>query len=196
MPELRRREARNVATPLSCCSADDVISMPETLLVTAGKPLLTLESADAMASAAIAEAKRRKFKDISVFVLDGAGRVIVSKTMLNCPLLIPELAHGKAGAAIGTHSSSRALKDKCVPLSLPLRVVMRGEHSSEMYSLTSTYSNCVVQVCSRPYSPAPCNDDHRWQQQPALLCCPRWCPLPGWIKQYHRCHWGFWGFCR
>ena len=76
------------------------------------KPQLSLEAADAMASAAIAEAKTRKFKDISVFVVDATGRVLVSKPMLNCPPLIPEIAHGKAGAAVGTHSSSRALKDK------------------------------------------------------------------------------------
>lgn len=89
------------------------LSIQSPSLVASGKPLLTLEAADAMASGAIAEAKAKKFKDISVFVLDASGRVLVSKTMLGCPLLIPEIAHGKAGAAVGTHSSSRSLKDKC-----------------------------------------------------------------------------------
>jgi glc operon protein GlcG len=60
----------------------------------------------------LAEAKARKFKDISVFVVDCNGRVIVSKTQIGCPRLNPSIALGKAGAAIGTHSSSRALKDK------------------------------------------------------------------------------------
>jgi len=79
------------------------------------RPQLTLEAADVAASAALAEAKERSFKDISVVVLDSSGRVLVSKTMVNCPKLIPELAYAKAGAVIGTHASSRALKDKYVP---------------------------------------------------------------------------------
>ena len=79
------------------------------------RPQLTLEAADAAASAALAEAKERSFKDISVVVLDSSGRVLVSKTMVNCPKLIPEMAYAKAGAVIGTHASSRALKDKYVP---------------------------------------------------------------------------------
>lgn len=97
--------------------------MPSSL-VTTGKPQLTLEAADAMASAAVSEATSKKFKDVSVFVLDASGRVLVSKTMLNCPLLIPEIAHGKAGAAIGTQSSSRALKDKYVPDRTPQLLAM------------------------------------------------------------------------
>ena len=55
-----------------------------------------------------------KFKDISVVVLDAAGRELVSKTQPGCPPLIPHIAKAKAGAVIGTHSSSRALKDKCI----------------------------------------------------------------------------------
>ena len=35
--------------------------------------------------------------------------------MVGVPNLIPAIAEAKAGAAIGTHSSSRALKDKYVP---------------------------------------------------------------------------------
>ena len=89
-----------------------------------GKPVLTLEAADAMASAALAECRERGFKDISVFVLDPAGRVLVSKTMLGCPKLIPDIAHSKAGACIGTHSSSRALKDKYVPDRTPQLLAM------------------------------------------------------------------------
>ena len=77
--------------------APNVKSTPGTDTLTSswlapGKPVMTLEAADTMASAALKEAQSRKFKDISVFVLDAAGRVLVSKTMLNCPKLIPEIA--------------------------------------------------------------------------------------------------------
>jgi uncharacterized protein GlcG (DUF336 family) len=89
-----------------------------------GKPVLTLEAADAMASAAVAEAKSRNYNDISVCVLDTSGRVLVSKTMLGCPRLIPEIARAKAGCAVGTHSSSRALKDKYVPDRTPQLLAM------------------------------------------------------------------------
>ena len=90
----------------------------------AGKPQLTLEAADTMASAAIAECKSKGFKDVSVFVVDGNGRTLVSKTMLGVPQLIPAIAEAKAGAAIGTHSSSRALKDKYVPDRTPQLLAM------------------------------------------------------------------------
>ena len=79
---------------------------------------------DAMASAAIAEASKRQFKDISVYVVDATGRVIVSKTMLGCPGLIPNIAHAKAGAAVATHTSSRALKEKYIPDRTPQLMAM------------------------------------------------------------------------
>eukprot|EP00419_Tripos_fusus_P052881 CAMPEP_0172813042 /NCGR_PEP_ID=MMETSP1075-20121228/10416_1 /TAXON_ID=2916 /ORGANISM="Ceratium fusus, Strain PA161109" /LENGTH=267 /DNA_ID=CAMNT_0013652685 /DNA_START=51 /DNA_END=854 /DNA_ORIENTATION=- len=130
---------RNSRSLLSCCSASDVEMEQSPPLVSAGKPLLTLEAADAMASAAIAEAKSKKFKDISVFVLDASTRVLVSKTMLNCPPLIPELAHGKAGAAIGTHSSSRALKDKYVP-----------DRTPQLLAMTTIGGNSNLPFCAVP----------------------------------------------
>ena len=83
--------------------------------LTESAPRLTLEAADEMASAAIKEAKARGFKDLSVYVLDAAGRTIVSKTMINCPNLPPKLAHAKAMLCVSTHSNSRALRDKYVP---------------------------------------------------------------------------------
>eukprot|EP00320_Phaeocystis_rex_P020168 CAMPEP_0119061246 /NCGR_PEP_ID=MMETSP1178-20130426/5080_1 /TAXON_ID=33656 /ORGANISM="unid sp, Strain CCMP2000" /LENGTH=161 /DNA_ID=CAMNT_0007042437 /DNA_START=15 /DNA_END=500 /DNA_ORIENTATION=- len=92
--------------------------------VATGKPQLTLEAADTMASAAIAESKSRGFNDISVFVLDGSGRTLVSKTMIGVPKLIPAIAEAKAGAVIGTHASSRALKDKYVPDRTPQLLAM------------------------------------------------------------------------
>jgi len=103
--------------------------------VTIGKPQLTLEAADKMASTAIGECRNRSFKDISVFVVDGNGRTLVSKTMLDCPPLIPALAEGKAGAAIGTHSSSRTLKDKYVPDRTPqlLAMTMTGAATQQPF---------------------------------------------------------------
>ena len=45
-------------------------------LIATGKPQLTLEAADAMASAAIAEAQAKAFKDIAVFVMDTCVRAV------------------------------------------------------------------------------------------------------------------------
>ncbi len=57
-------------------------------------------------------------------MLDLAGRTLVSKTMVGVPNLIPTIAAAKAGAAIGTHSSSRTLKDKYVPDRTPQLLAM------------------------------------------------------------------------
>jgi uncharacterized protein GlcG (DUF336 family) len=80
-----------------------------------GKPTLTLEAADEMASAAIREATERGFNDVAVFVLDANGRTIVSKAMLNVPNLPVKLAHAKAMICVSTGSNSRAVRDKYVP---------------------------------------------------------------------------------
>mmetsp|Transcript_37612 Transcript_37612/g.62281 ORF Transcript_37612/g.62281 Transcript_37612/m.62281 type:complete len:189 (-) Transcript_37612:121-687(-) len=86
----------------------------QTLSIVSRKQL-TLDAADVMAQAAINEARSRDFKDISVAVMDATGRELVAKTQPGCPLLVPHLAKAKAGAAIGTHSNARALKDKYLP---------------------------------------------------------------------------------
>lgn len=87
--------------------------------------MLTLEAADEMASAAVREARSKGFSDISVFVLDAAGRTLVSKTMLDCPPLPQKLAHAKAMACIATRlPSSRALKEKYLPDRLAQLVAM------------------------------------------------------------------------
>lgn len=70
------------------------------------------------------QCRAKGFNDISVFVLDLAGRTLVSKTMVGVPNLIPTIAAAKAGAAIGTHSSSRTLKDKYVPDRTPQLLAM------------------------------------------------------------------------
>ena len=118
------------------CKADGATCTPSSALrlrggaeppsewLVAGAPQLTLAAADAMASAALEEASSRNFNDVSVTVLDATGRVLVSKTMLGCPRLIPDIAHAKAGAAIGTHSSTRTLKDKYVPERTPQLLAM------------------------------------------------------------------------
>lgn len=86
-----------------------------TIVTTTARKQLTLEAADNIASAAIEEAIARRFNGISVAVVDASGRELVCKTQPSCPVLIPHLAKAKAGASIGTHSSSRALKDKYLP---------------------------------------------------------------------------------
>ena len=70
------------------------------------------------------QCRSKGFNDISVSVLDLAGRILVSKTMVGVPNLIPTIAEAKAGAAIGTHSSSRTLKDKYVPERTPQLIAM------------------------------------------------------------------------
>ena len=56
--------------------------------------------------------------------MDLSGRVLVSKTQTGCPRLIPTIALGKAGAAIGTHSSSRSIKEKYIPERTPQLLAM------------------------------------------------------------------------
>ena len=116
--------------------ATDAAAAPAGEWLAPGKPTLTLEAADQMASAAISECKSKGFKDISVFVLDAAGRTLVSKTMVNVPNLIPTLAEAKAGACIGTHTSSRALKEKYVPDRTPqlLAMTMLGATTQQPFA--------------------------------------------------------------
>ena len=81
----------------------------------AGPRQLTLEAADAMASAALREAAAREFNDVSVSVVDASGRELVHKAHPGCPRLIPHLARAKAGCVIGLHAPTRAVKDKYLP---------------------------------------------------------------------------------
>ena len=48
-----------------------------------------------MTNVALAECSARSFKPVSVCVMDASGRVLVSKTMVACATLAPELAHAK-----------------------------------------------------------------------------------------------------
>lgn len=79
-----------------------------------GPPVLSLEAADEMSRVALHEASARGFNPVSVCVLDAAGRVLVTKTMLGCGNLTPDLAIAKASACVGLHCSSRELRDKYV----------------------------------------------------------------------------------
>ena len=129
------------------CVSEDTSAMSQWLA--AGKPQLTLEAADTMASAAIAECKSKGFKDVSVFVVDGNGRTLVSKTMLGVPQLIPAIAEAKAGAAIGTHASSRALKDKYVPDRTPQLLAMTtiGAASAQPFAqLVRIYDAVMIRI--------------------------------------------------
>jgi len=77
-----------------------------------GTPVLTLEAADAMTNVALREATARSFSPVSVCVVDAGGRTLVSKTMLGCANLSPDLALAKAAVCIGLHCSSRELRDR------------------------------------------------------------------------------------
>lgn len=79
-----------------------------------GSPVLSLAAADAMSSAALAEAGSRGFNPVSVCVMDAAGRILVTKTMLGCGRLTPDLAIAKASACVGLLCSSRELRDRYV----------------------------------------------------------------------------------
>ena len=76
-----------------------------------GTPVLTLAAADEMSNVALNEAAARGFNPVSVCVLDPSGRVLVSKTMVACPTLAPELSQAKARTCVGFHVSSRFFKE-------------------------------------------------------------------------------------
>jgi len=79
--------------------------------ITPGKPVLTLEAADEMATVALREAQSRSFNPVSVCVMDAGGRTIVTKTMIESSGLAPAFAACKASTCIAMHCSSRELRD-------------------------------------------------------------------------------------
>ena len=79
-----------------------------------GAPSLTLEAADEMANVALREVSANGFRPVSVCVLDVSGRTLVSKTMVACATLAPDLAQAKARTCVGFHISSRAFRDAYV----------------------------------------------------------------------------------
>ncbi len=103
-------------------------------VIAPGRPTLTLEAADAMASRAIEECKAKSFTDVSVCVVDASGRAIVSKRMIDCASLPQKMALAKAMACIATNAaSSRGLRDKYCPGREPqlLNMVALSTASSE-----------------------------------------------------------------
>ena len=82
--------------------------------LTPGAPVLTLEAADEMSNVALREAYSRSFKPVSVCVLDASGRPLVTKTMVACATLAPELALAKARTCVGFHISSRFFRDNYI----------------------------------------------------------------------------------
>ena len=79
-------------------------------------PTLTLETADAMSSAALREAARIGLEaPLAVVVVDAAGRVLVSKRQNRCANLFPTIAAAKAQTCVNLAMSSRALQKKYVP---------------------------------------------------------------------------------
>lgn len=79
-----------------------------------GTSVLTLEAADEMSNVALNEAAARGFKPVSVVVLDATGRTLVSKTMIACATLAPDLALAKATTCVGFHVSSRVFRDNYI----------------------------------------------------------------------------------
>jgi uncharacterized protein GlcG (DUF336 family) len=82
--------------------------------IASGRPTLTLEAADMMSTVALQEAAARGFAAVSVVVLDASGRPLVTKTMVACPTLAPELAVAKAKTCVGFHMSSRVFRDSYI----------------------------------------------------------------------------------
>jgi uncharacterized protein GlcG (DUF336 family) len=70
---------------------------------------LTLEEANAMASAAIAEARRLELAPISVAVLDAAGTTKAMQTEDRVALMRPQIATAKAWGCLGFGFSTRTV---------------------------------------------------------------------------------------
>ena len=77
------------------------------------KRVLTLATAETIASVAVQTCINKKFAPITVVVLDSAGHTVVSKRMDGCsPVGYEKFAAAKANTAIITRSSSRSFRDK------------------------------------------------------------------------------------
>lgn len=107
-------EQWTVGRVVSITTAPDVVEASRNSWLVPGAPILTLEAADEMANVALREASSRSFSPVSVCVLNASGRAIVTKTMLGCGTLSPDLAVAKASVCISLLCSSRELRDKYV----------------------------------------------------------------------------------
>ena len=70
---------------------------------------LTLAQAQAVITGALAAARQHGFKPMGVVVVDAAAQAVASAREDGASALRLDIAHGKAGAAIGMGASSRAL---------------------------------------------------------------------------------------
>ena len=74
---------------------------------------ITMETADEIASGAVAACKTQGFKPVAVTVLDASGDVLVMKRMTGCPCgSFLEFAHSKAWTAASLHMPSRQFRGK------------------------------------------------------------------------------------
>jgi uncharacterized protein GlcG (DUF336 family) len=91
-------------------------------------PRLTLEAAERIATAALAESHRTGSDPVTVVVLDGGGHVKLVKREDGCPFLIAGVAHGKAYGAIGLGRPSSVLAHfgLAVPNLMPALAAMTG----------------------------------------------------------------------
>jgi uncharacterized protein GlcG (DUF336 family) len=70
---------------------------------------LNLSQAQSILSGALAAARQKSYKPMGVVVVDTAAQTIASAREDGASALRLDIAHGKAGAAIGMGSNSRAL---------------------------------------------------------------------------------------
>jgi uncharacterized protein GlcG (DUF336 family) len=105
-----------------------------------------------MANAALKEARERKYKPISVYVLNASGRTVVSKTMLGVPSMPQELAHAKAQLCVSVHSSSRAMRDKYLG---------RGEEGKSQLLVMTTIGSAANQPLAAVPGGVLCRDSDK-----------------------------------
>ena len=73
---------------------------------------VTLEKADAIVAAALAEGRAQGFMPLTVAVLDPGGHLVALKREDGSGILRPEIAIGKASAALGMGVPTRLLRDR------------------------------------------------------------------------------------
>jgi len=90
--------------------------------------MLTLDAADAMCNAALAEAKRLKIRPVTVAVVDAAGQAVVVKRQDGCTKASAAIALAKAQSCTNLGMDTRTLRDKYVerPMQNIAMVVITG----------------------------------------------------------------------
>jgi uncharacterized protein GlcG (DUF336 family) len=91
-------------------------------------PRLTLDTAEHIATAALAAGHRSAPEPLAVVVLDGGGHVKVVKREDGCPFLIANVAHAKAFGSIGLGRPSSVLAQfgLAIPNLIPALAAMTG----------------------------------------------------------------------